>query len=340
VKDNYGNTPLMTAAIRDSMEMTELLINAGADINATNNYGHTALLLSTIGNSTGACQLLLKANANVDAKDKSGNTALMYASLYGSMENMQLLIDSGADVNVKNESGLSVLQLARERKNTDAVKLLVKSGANAKATSVLSYIKKEDVEKILESGLQLLNATIQLVGSASMNSNIPSSVSTYSDETSVNTSTNTTVVSPVVTNESNSSSSSRNGKQSKSTTSQGARPNYTGSKCRLTIDNNSRDYTDYHSNCVITGVIIQDTLNKNHTLYSNTHLHIKNVKNHAVHSETFYFNTNELYKENRIKVTVYIVEENGHRLTKDVVLSIPSDRSTNRHLWWEGNKLH
>jgi ankyrin repeat protein len=83
--------------------MLALLVEAGANADSPNPDGQTALLAVARTGNVKAAQVLLNAGATVDAKEKwGGQTALMWASARRHPEMMQLLISKGADVNARS----------------------------------------------------------------------------------------------------------------------------------------------------------------------------------------------------------------------------------------------
>ena len=117
LQDEPGMTPLHHAANADSkgshLKMIELLIGCGANVNAIDDTHHTPLHLAS---NKEAAELLIDAGADVNAKTKrTGETALFSAS-HGAAQGAsksyemyldltKLLISKGADVNVKLKSG-------------------------------------------------------------------------------------------------------------------------------------------------------------------------------------------------------------------------------------------
>jgi ankyrin repeat protein len=82
--DKFGNTALHYCAARTrdahlTHVIAQMLLDAGADINATNTYGHTALMLLA-QNTPKACSLLVQSGAAVDVKDHAGYTVRDYAN--------------------------------------------------------------------------------------------------------------------------------------------------------------------------------------------------------------------------------------------------------------------
>ena len=61
------------------MEIADLLIKFGADVNISNDYGHTPLIFATRNKNFNLTYLLLRNGANVNVQNKIGYTPLMYA---------------------------------------------------------------------------------------------------------------------------------------------------------------------------------------------------------------------------------------------------------------------
>src|ERR1051326_6210499 len=71
-----GTTALAWATERADLEMAELLIRAGANINAANDYGATPLWLACTDGNTAMVEKLLSAGANPNLRLTSGETPL------------------------------------------------------------------------------------------------------------------------------------------------------------------------------------------------------------------------------------------------------------------------
>ena len=80
---NIGKTALMRAAGAGDAESVQRLIDAGANVNATDMSGRTALMWAALGGHAGAVRLLLYAGADAQASHKNGVTALMLARARG-----------------------------------------------------------------------------------------------------------------------------------------------------------------------------------------------------------------------------------------------------------------
>jgi ankyrin repeat protein len=134
-RDENGNTPLINAADGCSIEIVELLVSNGADVNAKDSkYGDTPLLKALCSGQKGVVSLLVSNNADVNATNKAGRSPLYEALLWDNkIDCIELLISKGADVNAKEaEEGRTPLILATAG-NIAVVQLLVKKGAEINA---------------------------------------------------------------------------------------------------------------------------------------------------------------------------------------------------------------
>lgn len=113
-----GVTPLMCTMLEpnvgDCDDMAELLINAGADVNAKDNRGETVLMKAVYDVShKNIMKQLIEAGADVNAKDNEGETVLMkFSGLGGDYKLVNLLINVEADVNAKANNGTTALKEA------------------------------------------------------------------------------------------------------------------------------------------------------------------------------------------------------------------------------------
>lgn len=106
-RDDEGRTPLILAAQHGSAVVVQLLLSAGAQVDASTKFGVTALMKSASRGHTGVVSILLAARADVNIKgigDMSGWTALMAAALSGHVDIVRLLLEAGATANAEGRN--------------------------------------------------------------------------------------------------------------------------------------------------------------------------------------------------------------------------------------------
>lgn len=113
VRDEHKKTALMETAYRGHEAIAAQLIQANADVNATDRWGDTALKYA-VRNSGNVeiIRMLINHKADIHALDLNGDTLLMIAAGNGNVEAVKMLIDSGANVNVINRHGYTALMEA------------------------------------------------------------------------------------------------------------------------------------------------------------------------------------------------------------------------------------
>jgi hypothetical protein len=95
-----GSTPLLWAAHNGNKEAVELLLKASATPRTANRYGIFPLSEAAL-NGHAAIKLLLDAGADSNATLPEGDTPLMIASRVGRVDAVKVLMDQGAQPNAK-----------------------------------------------------------------------------------------------------------------------------------------------------------------------------------------------------------------------------------------------
>ena len=97
----------MLAAMHGNVRMVKLLIKWGADLEMVTVNGYTALHFAAMEAQDDAVEVLLHAGAKIEAKDKQGRTTLMNAlfSKRSSIDTIELLLDSGASLEARDNDG-------------------------------------------------------------------------------------------------------------------------------------------------------------------------------------------------------------------------------------------
>jgi ankyrin repeat protein len=107
--NSLSETPLMLAAINNQLELAQVLIERGADINRK---GWTPLHYAATRGHREMMRLLLDHDAYIDSESDNGTTPLMMAAYYASPLAVKLLLEAGADPTLINQGNASALDLA------------------------------------------------------------------------------------------------------------------------------------------------------------------------------------------------------------------------------------
>jgi ankyrin repeat protein len=124
----------MTAAECSNPRCLSILLEAGANINATDKNGSAALKIACESNhiSSAECvSVCLNYGANINRMNYDGITALMTAAEFDNVDCMSILLARGANVNYAGSAwNRTALYYAAREGNTDCVSLLIENGAD------------------------------------------------------------------------------------------------------------------------------------------------------------------------------------------------------------------
>jgi ankyrin repeat protein len=130
--DSRGQTPLMVAAAFGSVDATQLLVEAGANVKAASNSGLTALHFA-VGDLR-KVRLLVDRGADIHAASQMGRTPLLVAAYTtGTLDSVKFLLDKGADPKKADTTGLTPLMAAATVNDLASVKALLDKGADPNA---------------------------------------------------------------------------------------------------------------------------------------------------------------------------------------------------------------
>jgi ankyrin repeat protein len=114
------------------LEMVQLLVEHGADVNAEETFCKNPLRLALWGGKDAVAEFLIEKGADVNAG--MYETALNAAvSKDGSEAMIRLLVENGADVNGRGTENVTALQAASSLGNESQVRLLIEKGADVNA---------------------------------------------------------------------------------------------------------------------------------------------------------------------------------------------------------------
>lgn len=116
---NNGQTALLYACTKNSLDVVELLITSGANIELKNNDGDNPLLTSFKCSRYEVTDLLINKGADINQQDKLGNTILIYACQDENKLDILHFISKGGDLLIKNNDGQSAFYILKETKGND-----------------------------------------------------------------------------------------------------------------------------------------------------------------------------------------------------------------------------
>lgn len=108
-RDTQDRSVLMRAAADHNLLMLAHLLSVGADHSLSDAAGHTALHLAAIAGNDGAAELLIAAGAEIDALDKNRRTPLWHAAANNLADAaiVEVLLQAGAATMVRDFRGVS-----------------------------------------------------------------------------------------------------------------------------------------------------------------------------------------------------------------------------------------
>jgi serine/threonine protein kinase len=128
-------TPLLLAASLNRKDMTEILLERGAEVNAKDSLGRTALHVAVSRRHSEVAELLLTEGADANVKDVEHGWAPLHAAAYnGDSKTAESLIANGADLSVKDaKMGRTPLHVAAANGDSKMTELLIANGARLNA---------------------------------------------------------------------------------------------------------------------------------------------------------------------------------------------------------------
>lgn len=133
--DTRGQSPLLIATWNNSIDIAQLLIEAGADVNQKDRIQDSPYLVAGAEGRNEILVMTLANGADLKSINRYGGTAIIPAAEKGHLEAVKLLLDAGADPNHVNRLGWTALHEAIVLSNggpthQDIIRALLAGGAN------------------------------------------------------------------------------------------------------------------------------------------------------------------------------------------------------------------
>ncbi|KAI0813581.1 ankyrin repeat-containing domain protein [Xylaria sp. FL0064] len=148
---NFAYCPLFAAMLNDDIELTQFLLNAGADVDfipkplPPEEERITPLQFAARRRYLGVVRLLLDRGARVNlvADRNEGATALQWSAIHGDLNAAQLLVSRGADINAPpaKNFGHTALEGAAAHGRLDMVQYLLEMGAQIDRQLRIHYVR-------------------------------------------------------------------------------------------------------------------------------------------------------------------------------------------------------
>ena len=129
--DFAGETPLHRACYNGHLDVVRVLLEAGADLHATDNGGRTPLHRACDNGHLDVVRVLFEAGADLHATDDGGRTPLHLACDNGHFDVVRVLFEAGADLHATDNCGRTPLHHACDDGQFDVVRFLLDAGALA-----------------------------------------------------------------------------------------------------------------------------------------------------------------------------------------------------------------
>ncbi len=130
IRDDNGDPLLRHSIYSNNAQAMKLLIEYGADVNASDSHGDPLIFSTILNNEASLTRILCEAGAVTNVRNAADKTALRVGFFYRNYDILELLVIYGADVNLRDELGRTPLFYAQKG---SLIQVMVDKGADVNA---------------------------------------------------------------------------------------------------------------------------------------------------------------------------------------------------------------
>lgn len=165
-KDDSGADALAAAVVHGNVKNVETLLARGAKVDSRVTSNRIPVLFFAAWRQDPVlAKMLIDAGADPNATDASGSTALMWSAYsdYGDPATTRVLVEAGAKIDARNKAGESAITWARRRGDNAIVRFLLTNGARDEARPLEPVrppaVLKQSVEQSVTRAIARLQET-------------------------------------------------------------------------------------------------------------------------------------------------------------------------------------
>ncbi|EMO44685.1 ankyrin repeat domain-containing protein [Leptospira santarosai] len=160
-RDDWDNSPLHIAVIKERLDIVDILLEQGADINTKNREGYTPLykIPWKRKEGLGIFKFLQQRGADINATTYSGVSLVHYAVLQDNIPILEYLFENGLELNRQTDSGETPLHWTVNYHCLESARYLLRRSAkinvqNKKSNTVLHEAALRGYDKLIRLFLE------------------------------------------------------------------------------------------------------------------------------------------------------------------------------------------
>jgi ankyrin repeat protein len=126
---------IMMAAMQGDHEKIQQLVDQNVPFDQADENGRTPLMAAVFKNLCACAEILINAGADVNAKDNEGYSVLYYAAAHGHFTATYLICTSGVKLDKLSADFINTVGAARENGFTDIAQMIIEVEAKQNAES-------------------------------------------------------------------------------------------------------------------------------------------------------------------------------------------------------------